>query len=237
MKLTLKSMMVAALCLVTMAARAASRDPEPVVTPTQSVEQADATLARVTRDRATVASTFAAEEAVCYDKFFTTNCLDQAKEKRRLALAQLRAEEVEAEHFKRAASVAKRDADLAERARKDGEEFARREAKQAARSKPVRSEEELAQPAPPKGGKSLAERQAAHAERLRRDAARTASAADQRAANVAAYEKKQADAARRQQQVAERLEKRRAKAAARAADEQKKAAAAAAAASAAAAKN
>ena len=230
MKLNVKSMMATAfgvLTMATMGARAESTAPAPVVTPTQSVAQADATLERVTRERAVVASTFAAEEAVCNDKFFVNNCLDKAKEKRRVALAQLRAEEVEAEHFKRAASVAKRDADLAERARRDAEEFARREAQPP---KPARTEEELAPPAAPRGGKSVAEREAEHAERLRRDAARTASQADKRAANVAAYEKRQADAARRQEQVAKRVAERQAKAEARAADEKKKADAAAAAA-------
>ena len=229
MKLNVKSMMAATfgvLTMATVAARAESTGAAPVVTPTQSVAQADATLERVTRERAVVASTFAAEETVCNDKFFVNNCLDKAKEQRRVALAQLRAEEVEAEHFKRAASVAKRDADLAERARKDAEEFARREAQPP---KPARTEEELAPPAP-RSGKSVAEREAEHAERLRRDAARTASQADKRAANVAAYEKRQADAARRQEQVAKRLAERQAKAEARAADEKKKADAAAAAA-------
>lgn len=230
MSMNLKTMMaLVTMVLATsaMPAQAETRDPVPVVTPTQSVAQADATLERVTRERAAVAGTFAAEEAVCNDKFFVNNCMDKAKDKRRVAMAQLRAEEVEAEHFKRAASVAKRDAELSERARKDAEEFSRRE---AAPSKPARSEEELAQPAAPRGGKSVAEREAAHAQRLRRDAAKSASEVDKRAANVAAYEKRQADAARRQEQVAKRVAERRAKAEARAADEKKKGDAAAAAA-------
>ncbi len=233
MSMNLKIMMAVVMAMTAMAVRAETRDPVPVVTPTQSVAQADATLERVARDRAVVADTFAAEEAVCNDKFFVNNCMDKAKEKRRVALAQLRAEEVEAEHFKRADSVAKRDAELSERARKDAEEFSRRE---AAPPKPARTEEELAQPAAPRGGKSVAEREAEHAQRLRRDAAKSASEVDKRAANVAAYEKRQADAVRRQEQVAKRVAERRAKAEARAADEKKKADAAAAAAAAAAAK-
>lgn len=230
MKPSLTSMISAAvLAAMALAApvRAETRDAPIVVVPTQSVSQADATLDRVTRERAAVEDTFAAEEKVCSEKFFVNNCLDQSKEKRRVALAQLRAQEVEAEHFKRAASVAKRDADLAERARKDAEEFARREAKPA---KPARTEEQLAPRAAPKPGKTLAEREAEHAERLRSDAAETAAGAGERAANVAAFEKKQADVVRRQEQVAKRLEERRAKAAARAAADKKKADAAAAAA-------
>ena len=236
MSMNLKTMMALVttlLAISAMPAQAETRDPAPVVTPTQSVAQADATLERVTRERAVVAGTFAAEEAVCNDKFFVNNCMDKAKDKRRVAMAQLRAEEVEAEHFKRAASVAKRDAELAERARKDAVEFSRRE---AAPPKPARSEEELAGPTAPRGGKSVAEREAAHDQRLRRDAAKSAAEVDKRAANVAAYEKRQADAARRQEQVAKRVAERRAKAEARAADEKKKADAAAAAAAAAAAK-
>jgi len=233
MKPSLTSMIsIAALATLALAApaRAESTVTPVAVVPTQSVAQADATLERVTRERTQVGETFAAEEAVCNDKFFVNNCLDKAKEKRRVALAQLRAEEVEAEHFKRAASVAKRDADLADRARRDAEEFARREAEQAKSPKPVRTDEQLAPRTAPKPGKTLAEREAEQAERLRRDAADTAAGAGERAANVAAFEKKQADVARRQEQVAKRMEERRAKAEARAASDKKKADAAAAAA-------
>ena len=231
MKPSLTSMISLAAALATLVlaapARAESTVTPVAVTPTQSVAQADATLDRVTRERAQVGDTFAPEEVVCNDKFFVNNCLDKAKEKRRVALAQLRAEEVEAEHFKRVTSVAKRDADLAERARKDAEEFTRREARPA---KAVRTEEQLAPRTASKPGKTLAEREAEQAERLRSDAAESAAGAGERAANVAAFEKKQADVVRRQEQVAKRLADRRAKAEARAAADKKKADAAAAAA-------
>lgn len=185
-----------------------------VVTPTQSVAQADATLAQVDQQRAVVAETFAAEEAVCYTKFFVNNCLDKAKEKRRVALVGLRAQEVEAEHFKRAESVARRDADLAERAHKDAEEYARREAQPV---KPPRTEEQMAPKSAPKG-KSVEQREAEHAAREQRAAEHEAANAEKRSANVQAFEKKQADAARRQEEVAKRVAESRRKAEARAAD-------------------
>ncbi|MET0264285.1 MAG: hypothetical protein ABW202_01620 [Duganella sp.] len=192
---------------------AQAQDARTVVTPTQSVAQADATLAQVDQQRAVVAETFAAEESVCYTKFFVNNCLDKAKEKRRVALVGLRAQEVEAEHFKRAESVARRDADLAERAHKDAEEYARREAQPV---KPPRTEEQMAPKAAPKG-KSVDQREAEHAARMQRAAEHEAANAEKRSANVQAFEKKQADAARRQEEVAKRVAESRRKAEARAA--------------------
>ncbi|HWW69915.1 MAG TPA: hypothetical protein VN089_08245, partial [Duganella sp.] len=111
--------MIAVAMAVVLAAPAVAQEATSMAPSSHSVAEADATLARVAKERETVNAEYAASEAVCYDKFFVNNCLDKAKEKRRVELANLRALEVEAEHFKRADSVARRDADLAERARKD----------------------------------------------------------------------------------------------------------------------
>ena len=59
---------------------------EPAVPQTHSVEQADARLAEVARDRAAVQAEYDAAEQVCNAKFFVNYCLDKAKEKRRVAL-------------------------------------------------------------------------------------------------------------------------------------------------------
>jgi hypothetical protein len=56
-----------------------------------SVAQADAALEQVAKDRAAVHEEFAASERECSTKFFVNNCLDKAKEKRRAALAAIRA--------------------------------------------------------------------------------------------------------------------------------------------------
>ena len=104
----------------------------PNVTPsvplTHSVEQAQRKLEESRLERAAVEARFSAAEQVCYTKFFVNNCLDAAKEKRREALAYVRAVEVEAEYFVRKAEVEERDRKLAQSAK----EFAEAEAKFAA---------------------------------------------------------------------------------------------------------
>ncbi|HEX7982397.1 MAG TPA: hypothetical protein VF616_02665 [Duganella sp.] len=222
-------MIVAAAVSVALAAPAMAQEATSVAPSSHSVAEADATLARVATEREAVNAEYAANETVCYNKFFVNNCLDKAKEKRRVELANLRALEVEAEHFKRAASVARRDADLAERARKDDEELARRE---ALPPKPVKDVDNAPPPAPPKG-RRIAEREADHAARMKREAATTAANADKRAANAARYEQKKIDAERRQADVAKRVAETERKRAAKVEEEKKKAAAAAAAAAAA----
>ncbi|NRR34335.1 hypothetical protein HSX11_29615 [Oxalobacteraceae bacterium] len=202
----------------------------PRVPTTHSVEQANATLAEVARDRAAVHARYADSEKVCAERFFVNNCLDKAKEERRAALADLRAIEVEASHFKRKDSVDQRDRELAERLRQDENEQAGRMIELPKSMGP----EAAAGKRPT--GPSLAERQAGHEAKLKRQQAEQAAGAGQRAANVAAFEKKQRDAERRQQDVAEKKSAKAKKAADAAKAEQealeKKAAAAAAAAAA-----
>lgn len=180
---------------------------EPKVPQTHSVEQADAKLAEVARTRAALDAEYAASEEVCYTRFFVNHCLDQAKEKRRLAMSGLRAVEVEASYFKRRHAVEQRDAELAERMKKDTEEEARRaltpDAPREAREAPV---------PPGKPGPSVEQRQAEHDARLRREAAQDAAAAGQRAANVAAFERKKAESEKRQAQVAAKKAEKEAKA-------------------------
>ncbi|MFA9217574.1 MAG: hypothetical protein ACEQSK_10780 [Sphingomonadaceae bacterium] len=189
----------------------------PRVPSTHSVEQADATLAQVARDRAKVHETFAASERVCYTKFFVNYCLDQAKEQRRAALSDLRAVEVEASHFKRQDSVDKRDVELAERVRKDAEEQALR-AQQVPKAAKVIDDTPRAAPS----GPSVAERQAAYDAKVARQQAEEAANAGKRAANVAAFEKKQAESLRRQAEVARKKAEAEQKRATQAESDQKK---------------
>jgi len=180
-----------------------------------SVGQADAALVKVARDRAAVNEEFAASERECSTKFFVNNCLDKAKEKRRVALAAVRAAEVDAQHFKRADSVAKRDAELAERARKDEEENALRAAQPP---KPQHEEKE-----PPKAptGVRVADREAEHEAKLKRLEQQDAAAVGKRAANVEAFEKKKAESERRQAEVARKKVENDAKAEKKKADAEK----------------
>jgi colicin import membrane protein len=199
----------------------------PRVPQSHSVEQADATLAQVARDRAKVNEEFAASERVCYTKFFVNSCLDDAKEKRRAALSQLRAVEVEASHYKRQDSVDRRDAELAERVRKDAQEQALR-AQQEPKAAKVADDTPRAAP----GGPSVAERQAQYDAKVQRRQAEDAASAGKRAANVAAFEKKRADSLKRQAAIGKKKQEAEQKRAAKAEAEKKKAAAAAASASA-----
>jgi hypothetical protein len=217
--------MIAAATLVALAALAA-----PAQAQTTSVEQANAALAKVATERAAVNDEFAESEAVCNSKFFVNNCLDKAKEKRRIALSSLRAIEVEAEHFKRVDSVRKRDADLAERARKDAEDQALRTTHAPKQPKD--------QDKPPQrsSGPSVAEREAGHEAKMQRQAAQDAAEAGKRAANVQAFEQKKAESERRQADVARKKLENAAKAAKKEASDKKQAEADAAAAKAAAAK-
>jgi hypothetical protein len=203
---------------------------EPLVPQSHSVEQADARLAEVARERAAVQAEYNAAEQVCNGKFFVNNCLDKAKEKRRLALAGLRAIEVEASHFKRKTAVDKRDAELAERVKKDEEELARRVETPPA----PHVEREPAKPAA-KPGPTQEQRQAQHEAKVQAQLAKDAAEAPKRAAAVAAFEKKKAESEKRQADIVakkaakdEKARKREADAAAQAAKEAAAAAAKAA---------
>lgn len=192
----------------------------PQVPATLSVEEADAKLKQSASEREAAENEFAARELECYDKFFVNNCLDKAKEKRRLILVRLRAIDAEANYFKRAESVRLRDIELART-----QESARLDAEQRAAAVPKPVKVVTPEPAPPKPqGKSVAEREAEQAAKVAKQAADDAADAPRRAAREAQYAKKQADAEARQKRVAQRLAERQAEAQAKAA----KAAAAAA---------
>ena len=100
----------------------------PQVPPTVTMAEADAKLKQVASERAAAESAYAARELVCYDRFFVNNCLDKAKETRRMTLVRLRAIEAEASHFQRAESVRLRDADLARTQQDARDELAERTA-------------------------------------------------------------------------------------------------------------
>ncbi len=201
----------------TLLAACASQDvvprevPPPPVT---SVAQADQQLAAVARERAAIEARFAERERVCYDKFFVNNCLDEAKERRRSALAAQRAIEVQAEHFKRRAVVEERDRNLAEAERRFKEQEARMAAeppKPAAEPTPVPAQRKAIAP------ERMAERDA----RLRAQKQQEAANAGKRAQNVRDYEARKAQSEERQRKVAQRKAEKAAKAAKEAEDAKK----------------
>ena len=180
----------------------------PRIPETHSIEQADARLAQVKKDREVVEAEFNASEALCYDKFFVNACIDKAKEQRRLRLAELRQVEVEANYFKRRNAVEVRDRELEERAQKDAAEAAYN----AAHPKPPKPNPEL-KPAPKPAAVSVQQRQAEHDAREHARAAQEAADAPKRAAKSAEFERKKAESEKRQAEVkakvAEKEEKKR----------------------------
>ncbi len=182
--------------------------------PVTSVAQADGQLAAVARERAAIEARFAERERVCYDKFFVNSCLDEAKERRRSALAAQRAIEVQAERFKRQAAVEERDRNLAEAERR----FKEQEARLAA--EPPKPAPEPA-PLPPPRKPTVPARMAEHDARLRAAHKEDAANAAKRAQNVRDYEARKAQSEERQRKVAERKAEKAAKAAKEAADAKK----------------
>lgn len=171
--------------------------PPAQVAPTRSVAEADRKLAQATRERAQAEAAFGASEQLCYAKFLVNNCLDKAREKRRLTLAGLRAIELEADHFKRQARADERDRELA----KAEVEFQAERARMAAAPPPVRTAhpDAVAKPVP-----APRDRAAEQAAKVKQRAARDQAGAAQRAANVDAYEKRQRAAEQRQKEIADK---------------------------------
>jgi hypothetical protein len=182
--------------------------------PVSSVAQADAQLAAVARERTAIEVRFAERERVCYDKFFVTGCLDEAKERHRSALAAQRAIEVQAERFKRQAAVDERDRKLAEADKRYREEEARVSAEPA---KP----EHVVEPAPAPRASTVPARVAERDARLKAAQAKEAAEAPKRAQNVRDYERRKAESLERQRDVERRKAERAAKAAKKAEEDNK----------------
>ena len=172
--------------------------------PVTSVAQADQYLAAVARERAAIEARFAERERVCYDKFFVNNCLDEAKERRRNALAAQRAIEVQAERFKRQAAVDARDRNLAEADRR----FKEQEARLA--TEPPKPPPEPT-PVPPPRKPTVPGRVAQRDARLRAQQQKEAAEAGKRAQNVRDYEARKAQSEERQRKVAQRKAEKAAK--------------------------
>lgn len=84
-----------------------------------SVKQATAALADTTRGRQRVEAVYKADEKACYKTFFANRCVADARERRRIALADLKPIQIEADRFKRHDVVVKRDKALEEKRLKD----------------------------------------------------------------------------------------------------------------------
>ena len=186
--------------------------------PTTSVAQADARLAAVLAERAAIEARHAEREVVCYGKFFVTNCLEEAKERRRLALAGQRAIEVEAEYFKRKNKVEERDKAIAEA-------DARFQAEEAGLAAQPGVAPKTVSPVPPPRPSSVPGRLAKRDARTAQEAAAAPANAAARAAKSTAFEERKRKSDERQREVAQRKADRAAKRAADQAEKDKAAAA------------
>ncbi|MQQ99094.1 hypothetical protein [Glaciimonas soli] len=176
-----------------------------------SVETADQALAEVSSAKSYIEAQSFDEQRVCYSKFFTNNCLDVAKTKRRLALKKVRPVEVEANAFKRRTTADDRDKALAAQNTQEAIDAPKKaqEAKDKAESN-VKQLQDMQQ----KDKEVIAntklhagdadKRVADQAAKVRAQQQSDAAKAPQRAANVAAYNKKAQDAAARQREVAQK---------------------------------
>jgi DNA repair exonuclease SbcCD ATPase subunit len=187
-----------------------------------SVEQADQALQQVQQERAAVEAEFADAQYACYSKFFSTPCVDHAKDRRREALNALRAVEVDAQAYKRREKVAERDNALQQQADKDTAEAPDRTAREKANEEKAaqRAADRAARAAapPPGAGHGPAtpkpeaaprtggrDRVAEHEAKLREEERESAAGAAQRAQNVAEYRRKQEEAKERQRRAAEKV--------------------------------
>lgn len=212
--------------LFCIAASASAQSPEEVAAryPAGTIattETADRALAEASGAREAVERRFSEEQANCYTRFFATSCMDESRERRRKALTDIRAVEVQANEFKRRERAAERDREVAQR-------IADSEAKRVERERQMQLQQERAVNVPAKAddGRTAAQRDAApvsekpdravrHEAKLRKMQAEEAADAERRARNVAAYERKQKEAEAHLKEVESRkLEKERARKAA-----------------------
>lgn len=192
------------------------------------VGQADQALAGVVHARSLAEAQYAAEQRECFPRFFATDCLDSAKERRRDALNRIAPIEIEANMFKRKANVAERDKALAEKQAKETTEAEERAKKQQENEKSVSeksekrgraiAEDKARQANPPPAAPSKEEQHAVRMQALQAEEQRKA---PEREKNAAAYQRKAQQAAERQRSIAEKKQqKAAAKAAASAAPQQ-----------------
>ncbi len=81
----------------------------------QSELQASAALLEVSTERKQIELIFSEDKNTCYEKFFASSCLNNVREKRRIALHIVRKVEIEANAFLRKEKADERDRAVAER--------------------------------------------------------------------------------------------------------------------------
>lgn len=181
-----------------------------------TVPRADEALRDATATRLAIEQQYRTEQVACFKKFFISSCTNAAKERHRIARAETRSVEVEADYIKRRDRAEQRDASIAQRAAQEAENAPQRQNETEAREKAAADKAEQSSKNQTKA--TQAEQKATTVDTQARQRAFDAKAAQQtardaadqgkRSANVAAFEKKKADALARQKQVAENKAKK-----------------------------
>ncbi|MFT5533940.1 MAG: colicin import membrane protein [Burkholderiaceae bacterium] len=177
-----------------------------------TVELATQALSDAAARRVTIEKTFVRAQGVCFDRFFMTACNDLGKERRRIALAEVRSVEVEANYINRRDRADQRDKALAIRTEREQAEAPQRLIDTQAREKTasVKAADRSANAAKVQGtaqrqrGIDPQARQRAFDAKAAQQQVSDQAGQQRRAANISAFEKKQVDAAARQKKVAER---------------------------------
>ena len=169
----------------------------------RSAEEAEAAIARSTAQAAQVQQDYVNQSRVCYQKFFTTSCLDEAIERRRAALHTLKDTEVDARAWLRKNRAQQRDAALEEKRISDERDWQERQAdikarEEALERKRLSSEERQREVARRQAEQVPDTRVQQHRQAERERQARAAREAPERARYVEAYQRKQQEAADRQ---------------------------------------
>lgn len=163
----------------------------------RSVESADDVLSEASTERDVIADQYIDDQRACYKKFFVSSCLEDAKERNRVAVKQVRDVEVEANAYKRQDKADERDKSLAEQHAKDEQDAARRmqdqKEKEAASARKIKESASKQQQVSDRERQSAGQQDArvkAHEAQVRKTQAEEAAKAPQRAANEQAYKEK-----------------------------------------------
>ncbi|WP_366004584.1 hypothetical protein [Herbaspirillum sp.] len=175
----------------------------------KSREVAQKALAEADEDRNALAIRYIIDQRACYKKFLVSSCLEEARERKRVAESNIKQVEIEANTYQRQANVDERDQALAEQRKQDQADAARRlqeqQQKEADSARKVQESdakrEQVQQRIDQGQGQSPDYRIREHEAKVREQQAEDAARAPERAANAAAREQRIKDAEAHRQEV------------------------------------
>lgn len=159
-----------------------------------SVDQANRALADVKRGRAEIEARLKSEQKACYNTFLANKCVAEAKDRRRIALAEIKPIQIQADKFKRHEAVVKRDKALAEKRAKEAGKT-RPDPDVDARTEKFQGKQQQAQQKEQSAADKRAENEAAFQKKAKDREAAQAKVEDKRAKTERRRKKKAASAA------------------------------------------